>query len=282
MSGGGLRVVISPAKKMVAGTESFAVRDVPAFPEKTARLLDALASMDAGELQRLWQVSDRLLAPCLEMLGLLAATGVPATADDLADPAFSARVSPAVLSYVGLQYRSMAPAVMDEDALTWLQGHLRILSGFYGCVRPFDAVLPYRLEMGARLTAAGAADLYGYWGRSIAEAVCDAAGGSPVTQVVNLASVEYSRAVLPRLAAGVRATTCIFAELIRGGRPVQRATASKTARGSMVRWMAERGVRDAAELEAFDVGYRLAPELSSRRADGGAETLVFVREGAGA
>lgn len=282
MSRGALRVIISPAKKMVEGSESFAVRDVPAAPEKTTRLLDALASMDAAELQRLWQVSDRLLGPCLETLGLLAESGIPASADDLADPAFSSRVSPAVFAYVGLQYQSMAPAVMDEAALAWLQGHLRILSGFYGCVRPFDAVLPYRLEMGARLAVGGASDLYGYWGRSIAEAVCEPAGGGAVTQVVNLASVEYARAALPHLPAGVQATTCVFAELVRNGKPVQRATASKTARGSMVRWMAERDVRDASELEAFDVGYRLAPELSARRADGSAETLVFVRGETGA
>lgn len=282
MSAGGLRVIISPAKKMIEGTESFAVRGVPAFPEKTARLLEVLSQMDAGELQGLWKVSDRLLGPCLETLGRLKGHGIPVDEDDLADPAISGRVSPAIFSYVGLQYQSMAPAVMDEAALVWIHDHLRVLSGFYGCVRPFDAVLPYRLEMGAHLAVDGAADLYAYWGASIAAAVCEPLDGAPVTQVVNLASAEYSRAVLPHLAPGVQATTCIFGELIRNGKPVQRATASKTARGSMVRWMAERGVEDASELEAFDVGYRLAPGLSAYRTDGSAETLVFMHEGAGA
>ena len=55
---------------------------------------------------------------------------------------------------------------------------------------------------------------------------------------------------------------------------MQRATASKIARGSMVRWMAEHGVEDARDLTRFDVGYAFAPDLSD--ADG--STLVFVRQ----
>ena len=33
----------------------------------------------------------------------------------------------------------------------YIQEHLRILSGFYGIVKPFDGVTPYRLEMQAKL-----------------------------------------------------------------------------------------------------------------------------------
>ena len=266
-----LRVIISPAKKMIAGSDSFAVRDVPALSERVTRLLDALVRLDATDLQRLWNVSDWLLPACLETLAELRRHGVPQDAGDLLDPVFSGRVSPAVFSYVGIQYQSMAPAVLDEPALAWLQDHLRILSGFYGCVRPFDAVLPYRLEMGAKLAVDGATDLYGFWGDAIARAVADEGCG----HVVNLASVEYAKAVLPHLdALGIPCTTCIFGESLKDGRPVQRSTASKTARGSMVRWMAERNVDNPAELTRFDVGYRFAPELS--RVGGGAETLVFM------
>ena len=266
-----LRVIISPAKKMVAGAESFAVRGVPVLAPRTNELLRALAALDAPGLQALWKVSDRLLGPCLETLEALVRDGIPACEDDLADPAFAARVSPAVFSYVGIQYQSMAPGVLDEAALAWLQGHLRILSGFYGCARPFDAVLPYRLEMGARLAVGGARDLYGFWGDAIAREVLSTGGGEgPVEAVVNLASVEYARAVTPHLGE-VPCATCIFGEELRGGKPVQRSTASKTARGSMVRWMAEGGVEDVADLPRFDVGYTFAPELSDAR------TLVFMR-----
>ena len=291
-----LRVIISPAKKMLAGVDGIAARDVPALTGRAARLLEVLAGMGAPDLQRLWRVSDRLLPACLEALDGLRIHGLPRSGADLADPAFSARVSPAVLAYAGIQYQSMAPAVMDGPSLDWIGAHLRILSGFYGCVRPFDAVLPYRLEMGAALPVDGARDLYGFWGDAIAREVCAGADGpdggagagcqgagcqgasgpdgGAAGHVVNLASVEYAKAVTPWLAGlGAQITTCIFGESLRDGRPVQRSTASKTARGSMVRWMAERGVEDARELTRFDVGYAFAPELS----DEGAGRLVFMR-----
>lgn len=266
------QVIISPAKQMCIDADTHAARGISPYPEKTARLIRTLKQMlhERGPqaLQALWRVSDALLAENLERLDALEPL---LDAEQLDDPVCARRVGPALFSYVGAQYRSMAPGVLDEDALTWLQEHLWILSGLYGCVRPFDAVAPYRLEMGAKLAVDGARNLYEFWDDALARSV-EAAGD----QVVNLASVEYARAVLPHLGPCTRVTTCIFGEELRAGKPVQRAGASKVARGSMVRWMAERGCTDARELTAFDIGYAFAPELSDEAEDG-TRTLVFMR-----
>ena len=186
---------------------------------------------------------------------------------DLADPDIARRISPAVMSYHGIQYQSMAPEVMDAAQLDWLQNHLWILSGLYGCVRPFHGVSPYRLEMGAKLSVDGARDLYAFWGNRLAQAIAPA--GSDTT-IVNLASVEYAKAVLPHAAQDTTVITCLFGEGVRNGKPIQRSTASKKARGSMVRWMAENKLEDASELTAFNIGYRHIPELSDKN------TLVFM------
>ena len=254
---------------MRAGCDDVAACGVPSRPDKTDRLLDALRAMSGADLQRLWRVSARLHASCLETLSELARTGIPRTAGDLGRPEVAARCSPAILAYDGIQYASLAPQVMTAGELSWCQEHLRLISGFYGCVRPLDAVLPYRLEMCAHLAVDGARDLYGFWGAAIAE---DVLAGAEEPVLVNLASVEYAQAVLPHLPSGVPCVTCVFGEEVRAGRPVQRATAAKAARGSMVRWMAEHGVEDAAELPGFDIGYRFAPELSCE------SKLVFLRE----
>ena len=264
-----LQVIVSPAKQMRVASDSFAPRGIPPFPAKTERLVRALHDIERADgaegLHALWRVNDKLLAENIERLH-----GFCVVADEyqLDDPAIARLVSPAVFSYVGIQYRSMAPEVMGFDELEWLQEHLWVLSGLYGCVRPFDAVEPYRLEMGAKLAVDGARDLYAFWGSDIACAVCN---GRPTT-LVNLASVEYAKAVLPHMSADSTVVTCIFGEELRAGKPVQRATASKIARGSMVRWMAERGIEDAADLVRFDVGYRYAPELSATVGS----TLVFM------
>ena len=263
-----LQVIISPAKQMRAAQTAFEVLGSPPLVRETARLHRALLDIErnegSGGLQTLWNVSDRLLTACLDTLHQY----MPVLTDaDLADPDIARRISPAVMSYHGIQYQSMAPEVMDSAQLTWLQDHLWILSGLYGCVRPFHAVEPYRLEMGAKLAVDDARDLYAFWSDKLARTIAPAGSN---TTIVNLASVEYAKAVLPHLADDATAVTCLFGEGIRNGKPIQRSTASKKARGSMVRWMAENKLEDASELTAFNIGYRHIPELSDKN------TLVFM------
>ncbi|MFR6499424.1 MAG: YaaA family protein [Collinsella sp.] len=167
-----LQVIISPAKQMRAAQDAFEVLDIPPFAHETARLHRALLDIErnegSGGLQTLWNVSDKLLGPCLNTLhefGPILKNG------DLDNPALARHLSPAVMSYHGIQYQSMAPEVMDAAQLDWLQNHLWILSGLYGCVRPFHAVEPYRLEMGAKLAVDDARDLYAIWSDKLARAI---------------------------------------------------------------------------------------------------------------
>ena len=145
-----MQVIISPAKQMRADSEAFAPRDIPPFPDKTDQILRALRAIERDQgpqgLQALWGVSVKLLAENIERLHAFAPI---MDARGLDDPALARLVAPAIFSYVGIQYQNMAPGILDECALAWLQEHLWILSGLYGCARPFDAVQPYRLEMGA-------------------------------------------------------------------------------------------------------------------------------------
>ena len=47
------------------------------------------------------------------------------------------RLTPAVLAYEGIQYQYMAPTVFETAQFDYIREHLRILSGFYGLLRPF-------------------------------------------------------------------------------------------------------------------------------------------------
>lgn len=265
-----LQVIISPAKQMRAAQDAFEVLGIPPFVRETARLHRALLDIErnegSGGLQALWNVSDKLLGSCLDTLHEFEPI---LKNDDLDNPDIARNVSPAVMSYHGIQYQSMAPEVMDSAQLAWLQSHLWILSGLYGCVRPFHAVEPYRLEMGAKLAVDDVCDLYAFWGDKLARTIVPTGSN---TTIVNLASVEYAKAVLPHLAGDATAVTCLFGEGIHNGKPIQRSTASKKARGSMVRWMAANGLEDAGRLTEFNIGYRHAPEISYPG------TLVFINE----
>ena len=248
-----MRIIISPAKKMVVDTDSFAIDGLPVFLEQTERLKAALQGMSPAELQALWKCNDAIAKLNVERLDAM----------DL-----RRRLTPAIVSYEGIQYRYMAPGVMEMAQLDYLREHLRILSGFYGLLRPFDGVTPYRLEMQARLSVDGCKDLYDFWGDALAQPLA-----AETDFVLNLASKEYSRAVEPHLSKSVRFLTCTFGEW-RDDKVIEKGTMCKMARGQMVRWLAENNVTSWADIRAFDqLGYRFQPELSDENHD------VFLKSG---
>ena len=238
-----MRIIISPAKKMVVDTDSFAVKDPPIFLERAERLKSALQDMSPAELQALWKCNDAIAKLNVERLSAI----------DL-----RRRLTPAILSYEGIQYQYMAPRVMETAQLDRLQEHLRILSGFYGLLRPFDGVTPYRLEMQAKLKVDGCRDLYQFWGDRLARQLA-----AETDFVLNLTSKEYSKAMEPHLPGSVRFVTCAFGEW-KGGKVVEKGTKCKMARGQMVRWMAEHKIEDPENLWAFDqLSYCFHGDLST-------------------
>ena len=249
-----MRIIIAPAKKMVTDTDSFPVDALPQFLEQAQRLKAALQALSPQELQTLWKCNSSIAKLNVERLASM----------DL-----RRRLTPAVMAYEGIQYRYMAPGVMESAHLDYIREHLRVLSGFYGLLRPFDGVTPYRLEMQARLSVDGAPDLYAFWGDRLAQAL-----STETDFVLNLASKEYSRAVEPHLPASVRFVTCTFGEW-KDGKVIEKGTLCKMARGQMVRWLAENNVTNRADLRAFDqLGYRFHPGLSAENHD------VFLQSGA--
>ena len=238
-----MRIIIAPAKKMVVDTDSFAVDDLPQFIEQTEQLKAVLQGMSSKDLQALWKCNDSIAKLNIERLEQMN---------------LRRNLTPAILSYEGIQYRYMAPGVMETAHLDYLWEHLRILSGFYGLLRPFDGVTPYRLEMQAKLAVDGCRDLYQFWGNRLALQLA-----SETDVVLNLASREYSRAVEPHLPPSVRFVTCTFGEW-KDGRVAEKGVFCKMARGQMVRWLAENNVTNPADIRAFDqLGYRFQPELST-------------------
>ena len=263
-----MRLIISPAKKMNVDTDTLAPLGEPVLLEKTEALLSRMRELSYEEAKALWGCNEKLARQNFERFQ---------------DMDLRRGLTPAILSYEGIQYQYMAPAVFEERMLAWVQEHLRILSGFYGVLKPMDGVTPYRLEMQARLSVGEARDLYAFWGGSLCEEICGAAvdggdggaaaasGGGVREVVLNLASKEYSRCIEKYLRPEDRFITCVFGEW-SGGKIVQKGTYAKMARGEMVRFLAERQAEQPEEARDFDrLGYRFAPEHSDEK------SYVFVR-----
>lgn len=247
-----MRIIISPAKKMNVDTDSFACQGLPQFLPKTEQLYERLRGMSYEELKALWKCNDKIARLNFDRLQTM----------DL-----RRRLTPAILAYEGIQYQYMAPGVFTYQELRYVEEHLRILSGFYGVLRPLDGVTPYRLEMQARLQVCEAKDLYSFWGRDIAESLFAGADC-----ILNLASQEYSRCVSAYLTESVRFITCLFCEK-KGGKLVEKGTLCKMARGEMVRFLAERQIGDPEKIKAFNrLGYRFSEAESSQT------TYLFIKE----
>ena len=247
-----LKIMISPAKKMNITDEYPRKLTDPVFLDRALELHALLKDMDPAGLKDLWKCSERLAEQNYERIH----TYSPDQA-----------LTPALLSYEGLQYQHIAPGVFTDSQWDYAISHVRILSGFYGVLSPMDRVIPYRLEMQAKLAVDGAKDLYGFWGADLAVALAEG-----TDWVLDLASREYSDAVTKHLPPSVRLVRCVFGEE-QAGRVVEKGTLCKMARGEMVRYMAETGAERPQDLCSFDrLGYRFAPGYSSEN------VLVFLRE----
>ena len=226
----------------------------PALLERAAVLAEWLRGLDYTALKKLLACNDSIAELNFRRFQEM----------DLRRPG-----TPALLSYDGIQYQYMAPHLFTRPQFEYAETHLRILSGFYGVLRPFDGVLPYRLEMGARCSTPFCKNLYDFWGDSLYRTLT--AGGEDT--LLNLASAEYAKAVRPWVTPPVRWIDVTFGEA-DGDKVVEKGGYVKMARGEMVRFLAERNAETPEAAQGFDrLGYRFSPAHST------AASYVFLREG---
>lgn len=238
-----MKIIISPTKQMKTELDHFLPESQPMFLAETKKILAELQKLSLEEAQTLWNCSDKLAFENYERIQSID---------------FDKGTTPCIASYKGLQYQYMAPHLFTGPALDYIQKHLRILSGFYGILRPFDGIVPYRLEMQAAFPVAREKNLYHFWGQQIYEALAFDQG-----PVINLASKEYTKTLTPYLKRNDQLIEVAFVSLING-KPKTKATLAKMARGEMVRFMAENQVTTIKEIKQFDhPDYTFSKDLST-------------------
>ncbi|SIP87707.1 hypothetical protein SAMN05920897_10174 [Alkalispirochaeta americana] len=245
-------VLLSPAK-----TQNFqyhpSVKESsePRFDREAREIARCLQALSPRELARLMKTSDRLSGETAEAFRLWKEERAP-------------RLQ-AIYAYTGEVYRALdAPSISEADIL-YAQNHLRILSGLYGLLRPLDSISPYRLEMATPLAVGEKKNLYHYWREKITPALGDE--GAPV---INLASQEYSRIIVPAMLQGSFITP-LFKE-DRGDTCKTIAIHAKRARGKMARWIVTNRPQGVEDLQSFCAdGYRYRQDLSKP------DQPVFVR-----
>jgi len=255
-----LILVLSPAKRLDYATAPVtATHTEPRLLDESARLIKRLRELSPAEIASRMSLSDPL-----------------ATLNHARYAEWSRRFLPenakqAVLAFDGDVYEGLQAATLNAKSMDWLQGHVRILSGLYGLLRPLDLMQAYRLEMGTKLSNLRGKDLYAFWGERITELLKADLQAIKSQVLVNLASEEYFKSVKPKL-LDVPVIQPVFEDW-KGGRYKIISFFAKRARGLMTRYAAEHRLKDVDMLKQFDSDdYAFAPEASDET------TWVFRRK----
>lgn len=253
-------MVVSPAKTLDE-TCSYPKLDLttPRLMTQTKTLVKTLQGYDEKAIAKLMDISPKLAALNTERYASFPKTLTEKNA------------KPAGFLFRGDVYAGLDIDTLPAKKLPQLNARLRVLSGLYGILRPFDLMYPYRLEMGTDLKTAKAKNLYAFWGDALAKQLNDDAAEIGTDILINLASNEYAKAI-DRKALALREIDVQFKEE-RGNKLQVLGLFAKRARGMMARYIAESGARTPRDLEGFTGGgYRFRADLS------GTESLVFSRK----
>lgn len=223
----------------------------PQLLAKTQQLDAYLKTLSASQLAKVMKLS----APLAKKTHALIANWT-------AEPRHQ---SAAIDSFIGDIYSGMqAPSLTAADR-DYADKTLFILSGLYGILRPLDGIFPYRLEMGYKLAKSEFADLYEFWGSSIAACLPNKG------PIVNLAALEYSETITPFVDAKRLVAPKFFTVSPKTGEHAFVVVHAKIARGAFARWLIVNRIKDVSALSEFnEIGYSFSKHLSI------AESPTFV------
>jgi cytoplasmic iron level regulating protein YaaA (DUF328/UPF0246 family) len=238
-------ILMHSSKTMRPPTSRLAPSGVPVLLDRAEELVAHLRTLSPQRLARIMAVSTDLAAKTHEQYAQWSTK--------------PERQAPAAATFVGDIYSGLRIDSFTAADRRYADTHLRILSGLYGILRPFDGISPYRLELGYRLPPGRYASLYRFWGDSIARQL-PASG-----RIVNLAANEYSRTVIPHVDAGRVVTPRFLTVDPASKQPKFVVVHAKIARGAFARWLVTARVAGTAEaIRGFaDLGYRHDRALST-------------------
>ncbi len=237
-------IVISPAKSLDFESEALTCDFTqPDFLDHSQRLIEVLRKKSTGKLQQLMEIS-----PALSELN-------KKRYHDWQLPFAPDNAKQAVLAFTGDVYTGLEINTFQPEDIDWAQQHLRILSGLYGVLKPLDLIQPYRLEMGTTLKTRRGKNLYEFWGKRISASLNQQLNVIDSETLVNLASNEYFKAIIPKH-LNAEIITPTFSDW-NNGKYKMIGFFAKKARGRMSAWIIKNRIKNPDQIVAFNLdGYR--------------------------
>ncbi len=243
-----MKILLSPAKTLDFESSIPSHKSSEAvFAEQANRLNRVLQKKSPKKLAEIMHISEKLAALNWERNQEWGSV---------------AQLRQAVYAFKGAAYVGLDAYSISIHDLDYLQNTLRILSGQYGVLRPFDMIKPYRLEMGTKLVQGKNKNLYEFWGETVTKALNE--GFSEKEVVVNLASKEYFK-VIKRQLLNAEIITPIFKDYKNGTYKVISFFAKK-ARGLMTRFAVDHQIENVEILKTFNLdSYAYDEKLSTKK-----------------
>jgi uncharacterized protein len=250
--------LLSPAKTLDFESplaQGFANQEftLPRFPKEATSLSRQLKKLKPVALQSLMDISPALASLNHERFKSFSVDVTVANA------------RAALLAFNGDVYEGLKASSLSASDVVWAQGHIRMLSGLYGVLRPLDLMQPYRLEMGTSFANKQGRNIYAVWTEKSARLLnrdLALVGGETV---INLASDEYFKSVnLKVLKASVVQPVFQERKKLAGSAYKVVSFNAKRARGLMARFAIDGRIKNAEALKDFSLeGYRFEPSVST-------------------
>jgi cytoplasmic iron level regulating protein YaaA (DUF328/UPF0246 family) len=243
------KIIISPAKNINETPIRFSFENkVPHFQLQAVTLANRLKRFSAEELSSFMNISPQLALQNAKRFNQWKKS--EGQENELI----------AISAFTGEVFRAFDFNTLSTERYDNLSNKLRILSGLYGVLNPFDLIYPYRLEMGTKLSIGERyKNLYEFWEKPLSEYFKRFLGTSTL---INLASNEYSK-VLKINKLETKIVTPVFKEL-KNGKLQAIMMYAKNARGKMARYLIENDIKSVEEIKYFaEDGYRFHESLSN-------------------
>lgn len=237
-----MKILLSPAKSLREESwDPLVPLTMPFFIEESSLLMNNLKQLSVDDIASLMTISEKLASLNYSRF------------QDW-DKTLPGAV-PAIHLFNGDVYDGFDIQSISAEAARTANVAVRILSGLYGILKPYDKILPYRLEMGRPFPEKNG--LYRFWKEKLTSVL----EGEDV--IYNLASGEYAKSVdLKSLAkAGARIIEPRFEDRNPKGEFKVISFFAKRARGLMARWLIENPGNHIAEFRT--AGYSYAADLST-------------------
>ncbi|MGL5329856.1 MAG: YaaA family protein [Peptostreptococcaceae bacterium] len=232
----------------------------PVFYEDINYLIDLLKSLSKEELSTLMNLSDDL-------------TNLNYNRHQNLSTENNASCQ-SILAFDGEVFSCMKANEFNDDDFNFVNDNLRIISGLYGVLKPFDLIEPYRLEMKSKLKNKCGNDLYKFWKEKITNNLINELNNHNNKVLVNLASSEYLKCIDLKI---IRKDFKFIDISFKEHNPnkdtyVTKGLYAKRARGYMVNYIVKNKIDNINDLKKFDLdNYKLNEKLSSD------DSFVFTR-----